>query len=314
MYLEMANDGNLVLYTSDNNINCQNIKSNQTGVNQMGGGIGANAIYEVSQVGNVNSMGDIAYVDIDSTIYSYPETNISFGTTYTEFINSDSPGNDILNAAKSGTTINDCKQTCNSNKDCYGFVFNNQTKTCYPKGKGMYPIGQRTMLNNNIANLYVRDKTVTNNTVEGMETMNNIDTIRYDNYKDSDKDIKHRKKVADMVMTTSQKQQLDQIYSRLNLLGNEISKLTSADKNEINKITNQIKQNNKHLFEQVNEYNLIDEYSNVDNMYEYLGSEDRNLENILKDSNLNVLHENYNYILWTSLALGTLLITLNVAK
>ena len=310
IYLQMRNDGNLVLCTSDNTLNCQRMNDNN-----MAGGEGANALYELSQLAYPQNMSDIAYVDIDSTIYSYPETNIKLGTTYTQFPNSDSPGNDIANAAKSGTTVDECKEICNSNKDCYGFVFNKQTQTCYPKSKGMFPTGQRTILSADIADIYTRSKIVKDpNVVEGLETMNNIDTIRYENYDDSKKNISDRKKIADMIMTTSQKQQLEQISSRLNLLSKNISELTSVDQEQINKINSEIEKNSKLLAKQIQEHNNLDELKNIDKTYTLWKTEDRNLDNMLNDSNLNVLHENYNYILWTSLALGTLIITLKVTN
>lgn len=316
MYLQMSNDGNLVLCISQNQINCQSVTGSTT--SYKAGGVAANAIYELDQVAVPEKLGEIGYIDIDSTKYSFPEDSMSLGTNYSLFQNSDSPGNDIINAAISNSTVEACKEKCNSNNDCHGFVFNKQTKTCYPKGSGMFPVGQRTILGNNIADLYVREKTVNNNNnnklVEGMETIKNVDTIRFDNYRESNKDISHRKKVADMVMTSSQRQQLDQIFSRLNMLGEKISNSTATDRDGINNINNKIQENNKLLDEKMSEKGVVDNYNNIGELYKFLGTEDRNLENMLKDSNLNVLHENYNYILWTSLAVGTLLVTLNVTK
>jgi hypothetical protein len=180
----------------------------------------------------------------------------------------------------------------------------------------MYPTGPKTNLKDNIADLYVRDKTVNNPNiiVEGLETMNNIDTIRYDNYKNTKKDVSNRKKVADMVMTSSQQQQLQQILTRLNLLGKNISNLSSADQQQINRINTEIEKNSTLLAEQIKDVDKFDELKNTDKTYTLMRTEDRNLDNMLNDSNLNTLHENYNYILWTSLALGTLLITLKVAN
>jgi len=310
IYLLMRQDGNLVLCTSDRVQNCQ--RNNQ---NQMVGGENANALYEFADTANPEMMNKVSYVDIDSTTYSYPATSIKLGNTYTQFNNSDSPGNDIPNAAMSATTINACKEKCNSNNNCYGFAFDKQTQTCYPKGQGMFPTGPRTILNEGTVDLYTRSRIVKNpNVVEGLATMNNIDTIRYDNYDDSNKNISDRKKVEDIVMTSSQKQQLQQVLTRLNLLGKNISNLSATDQQQINRINTEIEKNTALLAENIKETDKFDELKNTEKAYTLWKTEDRNLDNMLNDSNLKSLHENYNYILWTSLALGTLLVTLKVAN
>ena len=37
-----------------------------------------------------------------------------------------------------------------------------------------------------------------------------------------------------------------------------------------------------------------------------------NVDNILRDANIKTLHQNYNYMLWSILALGTLIIAIKV--
>jgi hypothetical protein len=41
---------------------------------------------------------------------------------------------------------------------------------------------------------------------------------------------------------------------------------------------------------------------------------DTNVENMLKDSDIVVLQKNYNYLFWSILAVGTVLISMNIAK
>jgi hypothetical protein len=38
------------------------------------------------------------------------------------------------------------------------------------------------------------------------------------------------------------------------------------------------------------------------------------MEGIIHDSDINVLKENYNYYFWSILAVGTVLVTMNIAK
>jgi hypothetical protein len=66
-YLLMQQDGNLVLYTSQNVINCSKMKDDN-----MGGGDGANALYDLGTTGFPNNLGKIGYVDDDGNLSEYP--------------------------------------------------------------------------------------------------------------------------------------------------------------------------------------------------------------------------------------------------
>jgi hypothetical protein len=70
MYLIMQDDGNLVLYTSENVENCS-ILSNGNKV----GGENANALYEMAEVGLPANMNKLGYVDGDGVLSEYPESN-----------------------------------------------------------------------------------------------------------------------------------------------------------------------------------------------------------------------------------------------
>ena len=71
IYLIMQSDGNLVLYTSKDSENCQKMKDGNTG-----GGEGANALYELSEIGIPANLGKIGYVDSNSLLSTYPDSSI----------------------------------------------------------------------------------------------------------------------------------------------------------------------------------------------------------------------------------------------
>ena len=79
--LIMQTDGNLVLYTFQNVLNCQKMSDGNTG-----GGQNANALYNIGEVGIPGNLGKIAYVDQNSELYSYPATNKQFTNSYTTFL------------------------------------------------------------------------------------------------------------------------------------------------------------------------------------------------------------------------------------
>jgi len=66
-YLLMQEDGNLVVYTSQNVVNCAKMKDGN-----MGGGVGANSLYDVGMTGFPGSLGKIGYVDNDGNLSEYP--------------------------------------------------------------------------------------------------------------------------------------------------------------------------------------------------------------------------------------------------
>ena len=71
IYLIMESDGNLILYTSENAENCQKMKDENTG-----GGENANALYELEEVGLPGNLGKIGYIDSNSLLYVYNDSNI----------------------------------------------------------------------------------------------------------------------------------------------------------------------------------------------------------------------------------------------
>ncbi len=67
VYLLMQADGNLVLYTSQNVTNCSKMTDGN-----MGGGAGANALYDLGTTGFPDNLGKIGYVDDDGNLSEYP--------------------------------------------------------------------------------------------------------------------------------------------------------------------------------------------------------------------------------------------------
>ena len=65
-YLLMQEDGNLVVYTSQNVTNCPKMKDGN-----IGGGPGANALYDLGTTGFPANLGKIGYVDDDGNLSEY---------------------------------------------------------------------------------------------------------------------------------------------------------------------------------------------------------------------------------------------------
>jgi archaellum component FlaC len=297
IYLIMQSDGNLVLYTSSSTSKCN---VSQKFENRMIGGEDTNAVYKIMRMGNKDSIGKLAYVDQNSGIHTYPSDNVMYSDIYTVYNGFDSVGNDITDAAYGNSTVEQCQSSCNSNQDCAGFTFSDLNKVCYPKTSSMFPNGER-VINSNV-NLYTRNKKPLKLPIGVPGTVVNIDSIKYDNY-NNEGEIGKSYGLSNA--TSIQKKQLSQIEDRLNLLTSQINDYTGKFDTGSNSLNNQATKN----FEGLGDY-LKDFFKTNNNITNF----NTNVENILKDSDITVLQKNYDYLFWSILAVGTVLVTMNIVK
>jgi len=293
MALIMQEDGNLVLYTFKNVSNCQKMQDGNNG-----GGVGANSIYNIGNVGIKGNLSQLAYIDENAQLHSYPSTNTQYGSSYLELPGMDSAGFDIPGAAYGNATADSCKSSCNSNPECAGFAFNNNT--CYPKTSDMYPNGTK-QINKNI-NLYIRNKTPINAPIGVSSATNNTDTLTYGKYVNGGP-IDKSYGLANA--TSVQKQQLSQLQTKMNLISSQITNLTTKFSNGTNSSESQSKNNVKG----------IDDYlTNLNKTNLSISNFSTNMDNILDDSDIVALQKNYDYLFWTILATGTVLVSMNIVK
>jgi hypothetical protein len=297
-YLIMQTDGNLVLYTNSQISSCAASKSAN---GKTVGSSTTNALYQLTNMGLKSNMGKVAYVDENSKIHPYPSNNIQYNTTYTTIKGMDSYGNDIAGASFGNATKNSCEKACNNNKKCAGFVFATNTNVCYPKDSNMYPNGS-IKINSN-TDLYTKNKNPISPPIGVPLTTNNTDTITFQNYINGGSlDNSYGLTNA----TSVQKQQLSQLQTKLNLLSKQISGLTKNFESGTNTAENQSKMNVKGIGNYLT--NLNKNNSKIANF------PSSNIDNILGDSDIVVLQKNYEYLFWSILAAGSVLVTMNIVK
>lgn len=294
--LVMQTNGNLVLYTYQTGINCSKMQDGNTG-----GGFLANAIYTLNSVGKKSLMSMLGFVDDDSQIHTYPASNSQFSSQYTQFIGNSS-GNDIQGASFGSATVDQCTTTCNSNAQCAGFVFDNVNNICYPKNSGMYPNSSINV--DEINTTYVRGKMPLKPPIGVPNTTNNTDTILYGNYINGDA-ISNNNKFGLSSLTTTQRQQLEQLQTKLDLLSSKITSFNTKFENGTVSAQEQAKKN----VEGIQEY-----LTGLDKTNVKVTNFDTTFERVLTDSDINILKENYNYLFWSILAAGTVIVSMNVLK
>jgi hypothetical protein len=292
IYLIMQSDGNLVLYTSTSSSKCSVSRGKTVGAQDV------NALYQITTMGNKASIGKLAFIDQNSQSHSYPNNNIQYSKNYTSYTGIDSAGNDIPGAAYGNATVEQCQSTCDSNQECAGFAFSNNV--CYPKTSSMFPSGEQ-QVNKNV-NLYTRNKEPITPPIGVPGTVVNIDTIMYDNYKDGG-NIGSEYGLANA--TTTQKQQMSQLQSKLNMLTSQINGYTNKFSSGTDSLNSQSSKNMEGLGDYLKDF----EKTNTT-----IKSFNTNIENILNDSDITVLQKNYDYLFWSILAAGAVLVTMNIAK
>jgi hypothetical protein len=291
--LMMQSDGNLALYTFTMVDSCKKMSDGNTG-----GGVSANALYNIGTTGVPSSMTQVAFVDENSELHQYPSSNTQYSNTYTKMPGTDSPGADIPGAAYGNTNVNNCETTCNKNNDCAGFAFSQNM--CWPKTSKMYPNAARVAQPN--VDLYIRGKTPISPPFGVTNATNNIDSVRYNKYVDGGV-IGKNYGLANA--NSSQKEQLSQLQTKLDQLTLKLTNLTGRFGNSSLQAEAQIKTNEQG----VEEY-LQDLGSNNDKIAHFSTS----IENILSDSDIVVLQKNYDYLFWSILATGTVVVAMNVVK
>jgi len=296
IYLIMQTDGNLVLYTSEKSENCKKMSDNN-----IGGGILANAVYDLGVVGFPENIGKIGYVDDDGNLSEYPSSMKGVSSSYIKFSNSDSPGNDI-NGPISNSTAESCKTKCNTDPNCGGYVYDNNNKLCWPKNKNVYPVGAK---NSKIENdLYIREPTITS--YPGSTKINSsIDSITWNNYKKTGNPVSD-KTFNNNSISITRRQRLDHITDQLNLLAEQITEKTNNLLNKNSNINKQLDSNKKIFSNSSSEINKIKSDDKTKEL--------NNINGIVNDSNIVVLQENYRYLMWSILAIGVVSFSLNILK
>jgi seryl-tRNA synthetase len=134
-------------------------------------------------------------------------------------------------------------------------------------------------------------------------TTNNIDTLLYQNYVNGGAiDEAYGLSKASSV----QKQQLQQMQTKMNLLSNQINNLT----NQFSSGGQQVNQQSKTNIQSIDGF--VRDIKNTNKKIKNYPS--TNYENILQDSDVVVLQQNYDYLFWSIIAITTVIISMNIVK
>jgi len=309
--LIMGDDGNLVLHLfqsgTQNNVNASTCIKMADG--NVGGGNVTNALYDIGGVGFINNMNKLAYVDDNLELHEYSNDYLQKypRETYTKMVDFGSPGNDIPGAGKYGNEST-CIDVCNKTPGCVSVEYQPSQQYCFPKNSNAYPNGKG--INAKGSTLFVKNTNKLPSQIpKGIpENVNNIDTVTYQNLEKGE----NVNLLNDYTFSTAaglnkrlqpEQIKLQKLQNQLDSLTGQINSLTGQFGNGLIQSQNQSTKNIKDTT-----YNA----SEVDNTNTKIKFFDTNVGNILNDSDIVVLQKNYNYLLWTILAAGLVLVSMNV--
>jgi hypothetical protein len=270
-----------------------------------------NAVYKLDNMGDKSALGKVGYITADSKLKEYPETMLGVSNSYKILEGVDSTGNDI--ASWNGISQEDCQTECNSNADCYGYVYRATDQMCWIKNQNMYPKGNIT--NYPGMNLGIRKPSLKNPPTCNNE-ITDIDTIRYADYIKSDTMTPETQCNASLVSQSDQAN-FDNIKNQLVILGQDISSKMQNLYNQDAEIYKKLNTNEVQFKKDIEKYNNINmqirkelELQSNGNIEGMMNMNDIN--GMLSNTDIVVLEENYKYIFWGVLAIGIVTITVNL--
>ena len=298
--LIMQTDGNLVLYACTRNPGCIN-KGEQT----YGGGW-VNAVYEFAEQGNSADMLKMGYVDSNGVLSEYPPELIGKTNKFITVPNFDTPGNDFAGMPLQNENAENCQKICADNNDCAGVIFDRSNNNCWLKNSNMFPRAPR---NENLnLDMYIRIPSVDNDN-SCSKNIVPIDSVSWDRYKKSgvnmakDTTCGLAKVVEPSIQSTNEMKQ--QIADLAGKIVEKINTLASSS----TQLNAEMDKTSADLLKNMDKYKKINEdFSKQSGTYAV------NINGILSETDQQVLQQNYNYMFWSILAIGIIIIIMNMKK
>lgn len=324
--LMMQTDGNLVVNTSELIQDSVMKGGNEMyGVLDTENGIDTSVFNEITTKGNTNSLGKIGYVSRDSKLREYSSDMLKMSDEYTLYPGYDSTGNDITQV--SGTSTKECETACNTTDGCAGFSWQTGSNMCFLKNDNMYPKGKGGKQISDQMTLGVRNKIVDPNK-SCANKMVTIDSVQYDNYVKGEPLTLDTPCPYEEIVTPVEKDIITNVGTIFQKWSErKLNKITELDKNNMS-TTDEMKQNEDKFNNVYKSYNDVKSQISKNNVNNSNNSSNNIIEGMTntrslnmndvkrmqEDSSLIVLQEHYQYILWTALALGALIVTIKTIR
>ena len=257
------------------------------------------ALYKTNHA-NREGVSKVSHISDDSKLSLYPE-NLKFYPNSANSVKNaesqfqkmegfDSNGNDIISYTGS---VEKAKKDCASRSDCAGFAYANGTY--WLKNSNMYPNGNRQKSASGI-DLYIRKPEIKNHFSCGKQ-VNFANNDLYLNYPRKGRDMSLNTLCGLGIISESYKERLQNAYNKLLQTLEEI-------RLKIIELTGENVVLNKRLLKEYGK--MLRDLKKYEEIYNDIRLEkkmDSNVSAMNEDSDIQMITENYKYMLWSILAI-----------
>ena len=333
--LMMKQDGSLVLYTTEaydswitlNNGKIASVNSDFT------------AVYELSKVGIPGNLGKMGYIDDNGILSEYPDKMIGAGSGYTPFKNMDSPSNDLPGTPLINKTPESCQTACDNNVKCFGYVYDKSNSNCWIKDKNVI---QNNKFNTPKTDLYLRNTKVIGANSSCDIPVINTDSTTWNNYQKSGKSMTSDSlcskfaHIGEMPVLAykkefdDKKKISDDLAAKINdmnrvLQARRDSQHSQTTQNTTADVTNNLVYNQtmdtkipKAVEVSISSTSKKEPFVNINDInspsQRAKSVQFKNIDAIVDDSDLVVIQQNYNYVLWCILAVMTSIVIVKTLR
>jgi hypothetical protein len=211
---------------------------------------------------------------------------------------------------------------CNKYKNCNAFVYDTTVPSpvCYQKNipnSDVYSI--KNLKSGAGKTMYIRDKKPIKNPTGIDNSVNNVDSITYQNYGNKGGELQNSYLLS--TVNSVQKQELSQLRDNLKLLSSQVNnKIERLNENNINMINDIKLEFIKEVewvegiegFEGINADVYLKTMNQTNDKIKKMQTNNIEIDSILRDTNIKTLQQNYNYMLWSILAIGATIVAIKV--
>lgn len=285
LYLEMKN-GDLSIKTTAQVSNCT-----QTGnISRGNSGTVANAIYKLNQTVKSfrDQLSNLSYIDADSKLYTYPQADTQLVTgDYKELAG-------VKIEGREQTGITNCKASCDASNDCVGYSRSVNNNACTILSQN--DITKNQMNADEKYYSYIRLKRPTKDLYGISKKVTQVDSAVYTGYNTG---TTFKPDTVGFYKDDAEREVLNAKTQTL------INKASSYEGN-IKSVQKQYNSNND-SYKKYSDDNKANDVINA-------AIENDNYMKIVDDSDMVVLQKNTTYLIWSILAVGTVLVSMSVVR
>ena len=286
-------NGHLMVVTNRKKCSSYKNSKNQT---YSYGNIGANAIYNLGEgvANNGSKFNTMSYIDADSKLHTYESGFFDLDSTYEVLINTNIPRNDGTTLS-SISTNEQCKTKCDTDTTCVGYSYNGSLQTCNILQEADVQGGNMISDTKYYSSLKNKKPKTTRTNPGISSTVVGVGSNQYFNYTSAGNSAYKPDRVG-----------WDQTDNN-SLVNNEADQIIGKkyDANA-SQVQSQYNKNNVDYRDTTAEQKRSDLIEK--------GIRIGNYDKIVSDSDIVTLQRNSSYLLWSILAVGTVLVSMNIVR